>query len=302
MFGKGKSKAKKAESGKSSGGAASFLGHAFMRLVIAGLVVAAGWAGLVIARNRAVKLPDYFVAPSTVRITSKPDWVKGAIEEQLKRLPNAPARVSLLDRKATSEIASALASNPWVKEVRSVVRDFPDRVHAKVELREPTAYVLRNNRYYLVDAAGTRLPGEYKSRAEAGMDLLLIVYVRSTPPAAGKVWNDPAVVEGAKMAAFLRKYDEIVKAARISAIDTSNIGGRRTPRESEITLITLDQTRIYWGKGLDTPLSRELSPGSKIANLKAVLDQEGNLIAKEYVDIRFPDPVFRDRNYAFGGV
>ncbi len=278
-----------------------FWAHMVLRLVIAVAVVGVAWAGVTLAKAKAVKLPEFYVAPSNLKVTSKPGWVSGAIEEQLARF-SGPSRISLLDSDSTRRIAATLRSNPWVKDVRSVVRDFPDKVRAKVELREPVAYVLRNGRYFLVDAEGTRLPGEYASRADAGLDLLLVVFVRSTAPPAGKVWSDPAVVEGAKVAAFLRKYDEIVRAAKITAVDTSNIGGRRTPRESEITLLTVDQTRIYWGKPLDTELSRELSPGSKIANLEAVLEQEGNLVGKEYVDLRFPNPVFRDRNYCLGSL
>lgn len=281
---------------------AGFWGHAALKLLIAAVVVAAGWAGLELARHRAVKLPDFQVYPSTLKLTAKPAWVKGEIEKQLAAAPADDRKISLLDSDATARVAKDLAANPWVKEVKSVVREFPDRIRAKVELREPAAYVLRNSRYFLVDAAGVRLPGDYESPADTGLDLLLIVYVRSMPTEPGQVWNDPAVIEGAKVAAFLRKYDDVVKKAKITAIDTSNIGGRRTPRESEITLITVDQTKIFWGRGVETPIARELAPESKIANLKAVLEQENNLREKEYVDLRFPKPVFRDRKYYLGAI
>jgi len=281
---------------------ADFWSHTFFKVLIAALVVAGGWMCIEIARNHAIKLSDFQVSPSNLKILSKPSWVHGPIEKQVAVIPAKEERISLLDRKATEKVADDLRANPWVKDVKSVVRQFPDRIRAKVELRQPAAYVLRNGKYYIVDSTGYRVPGEYSSPSEPGLDLLLIVYVRSMPPAEGAVWDDPAVVEGAKVAAFLSKYDDVVKAAKISAIDTSNIGGRRTPREPEITLITVDQTKIFWGRGIDTPIAKELRPESKIANLKAVIAREGELTEKEYVDIRFQNPVFRDRKYYLGAL
>lgn len=278
----------------------SFWGHTFYRLFIALIVVAGGWMIMAMTRNHAVRLPDFHVSPSSLSFVSKPEWVKGPIEAQLRKVPQAGTKISLLDSEATEKVAAILSGNPWVSEVKSVVRDFPDRIRARVELREPAAYIVRNSKYYIVDSRGVRLPGEYNNPAQTDLDLLLVVYVRSTPPPAGLVWDDPAVVEGAKTAAFLSRYASIVKGARITAIDTSNIGGRRTPRESEITLVTAEQTRIYWGKSIETSGATELAAKTKIENLKAVLDQEGNLSAKEYVDLRFPNPVFRERSYSMG--
>ncbi len=281
---------------------ADFWAHTFFKVLIAALVVAGGWMLVELARYHAVRMPDFQVSSSNLTIVAKPDWVKGPIERQLREVPGGESRISLLDGQATNKVAVDLAANPWVKEVKSVVREFPDRIRAKVELREPAAYILLNSRYYLVDAAGVRLPGVYTSPAEAGPSVPLVVYVRSMPPLEGAAWKDPAVIEGAKLAAFLRKYDEVVKAAGVSAIDTSNIGGRRTPREPEITLLTTDQTKIIWGRGIGAPVGRELAPESKIASLKEVLRREGGLREKEYVDLRFPNPVFRDRKYYLGAL
>lgn len=279
-----------------------FWAHASFRIVVAGLVAAGGWMCYEMARSHAVTLPDFQVTPANLKITSKPAWVEGPIEEQLADMPGKDTTISLLDTKATEKVAANLRANPWVKDVKSVVREFPDRIRARVELREPAAYVLRSGKYYIVDSTGFRLPGEYPAPSDAGLDLLLIVYVRSMPPAEGTMWNDPAVVEGAKVAAFLNKYDDLVKQAKVTAIDTSNVGGRRTPREADIALITEDQTKILWGKGLDAPIGRELAPESKLANLKAVIDQERNLAEQEYVDLRFPNPVFRPRRYYLGAL
>jgi|GEM_PF-3002299 len=279
-----------------------FWAHTLFRVLIAALVVAGGWMLLAMARDRAVTLDDFQVSTGKLDLVSKPAWVKGVIERQLKAIPQTVGNISLLDSQASSKIAAALAANPWVKEVKSVVRDFPNRIRAEVKLRDPAAFVLRDGKFYVVDGEGIRLPGEYSSTGETGLNLLMVVYVRSAPPAAGKVWDDPAVAEGTKVARVLKAHWDVAKAARIVAIDTSNIGGRRTPRESEITLITADRTLIYWGRGVDFPGATELSAERKIENLKAVLKQEGTLADKEYVDLRFPNPVFRDRKYYLGSL
>jgi len=279
-----------------------FWAHTFFKVLIAGLVVAGGWMFLSMARDKAVTLGDFQVSSSTLELVSKPDWVRGPIELQLKTLPAPAASVSLLDSDATRRVASNIAANPWVKEVKSVVRDFPNRVRAQVRLRDPAAFVLYGGKFYLVDTDGVRLPGEYAKMSESGLDLLMIVYVRTLPPAPGKIWDDPAVTEGAKVAAVLKQHQDVLKAARIDAIDTSNITGRRTPKESEITLLTADHTQIYWGRTGGRAGATELTPDKKIENLIAVLRREGTLADKEYVDLRFPNPVFRDRRYYLGSL
>jgi cell division septal protein FtsQ len=280
----------------------NFWAHTFFKVLIAALVVAWGWMLLSMARDRAVKLDDFQFNLACLDLTAKPPWVRGNIEDQVRSVPPSTGNISLLDANATRKVASTLSANPWIKKVKSVIRDFPNRVRAEVELRDPAAFVLRAGRFYLVDSEGVRLPGEYGSMNEAGLDLPMIVYVRSSPPAAGMAWDDPAVVEGAKVAALLKQNSDVVKAARIVAIDSSNIGGRRTPRESEITLITADRTQIFWGRGVNYSGATELPAAKKMENLRAVIRREGSLADKEYVDLRFPNPVFRDRKYYLGSL
>ncbi len=278
-----------------------FWTHTLFKVLVAAFVAAGGWLALAAARDQAVKIEDFQISPGNLDFISKPEWVTGPIERQLRSFSTPDAKISLLDSDAAKRIAAALSANPWIKKVESIEKDFPATVRAKVELREPAAYVLRGSRYYLVDGVGTRLPGEYASRRETGLDdLLLIVYVRSTPPPAGKTWGDPAVVEAAKLASYLKDHEDLVKRARIGAIDSSNFGGRRSPRESEIVLLTSDHTKIYWGRGVDTANYTELSPERKIENLERVMTQEGALSDKEYVDVRFGEPAFRDRSYYLG--
>lgn len=278
-----------------------FWAHTFFRLLIGTLVAAGGWLALAMARDKAVNLRDFQISPANLEFISKPDWVKGPIERQLKNFGWAGEKISLLDTDAAKKVAAALSANPMVKEVKSVERQFPDRVRVKMELREPVALVLRGNRYYMVDAEGTRLPGEFPSKSAVGLDLILVVYVRSTPPPAGKIWDDPAVVEASRLAGFLKGHGDLVEKARITAIDSSNIGGRRSPREPEITLLTADHTKIFWGRSVYTHNVTELSAEDKISNLEKVIEETGRLADKEYVDLRFADPVYRKRSYYIGG-
>lgn len=277
-----------------------FWAHTLLKVLIAALVAAGGGLALAMAREKALTLSDFQVSPANLEFLSKPDWVTGPIERQLKACCPADKKISLFDGQAAKTIAGWLTANPMIKDVKSVSREFPNRVRAKVDLREPAAFVLRGGKYYIVDTEGVRLPGVYASKAQAKLDLLLIAYVRSSPPPAGKLWNDAAVIQAAKLAAFLKGYKDLVAAAKITAIDSSNIGGRRTPREPEIVLITRDQTKIYWGRGVDCNNVTELSPQRKIENLKKVMAQARGLVDKEYVDIRFLNPVFRRRRYFVG--
>ena len=173
----------------------NFWTHTLMRLLIAALVVSGGLLALAMARDKAVQISDFQVSPASLQFISKPDWLKGPIEQQLKNFGWGDRKISLLDGQATRKVAAALSANPMVKKVRSVERQFPNSMRASVELREPAAYVMRGSKYYIIDVEGTRLPGEYPSRAAAGLDLLMVAYVRTSPPVAGKVWEDRAVVE-----------------------------------------------------------------------------------------------------------
>ena len=278
-----------------------FWRHTLLRILVAALVAAGGWLALAVARDKAVDISDFQVSPANLEFISKPDWVRGPIERQLRNCGWTEEKVSLLDSQTPRKIWSWLSANPLVKEVKSVERQFPNRVRAKVELREPTAFILRGRYYYIVDGDGTRLPGKFASTAQAELELLLVVYVRSSPPPAGKKWDDPAVVEAAKLARFLKNHQDLVDVAGITAIDSSNIGGRRTPRESELVLVTADHTKIFWGRGLGSGSVTELPAQQKIENLQKVIEQAGSLSDKEYVDIRFADPVFRNRNYHIRG-
>ncbi|MHC4711657.1 MAG: cell division protein FtsQ/DivIB [Planctomycetota bacterium] len=274
-----------------------FWTHTLLRILIGALVAAGGWLAFEMARDRAVSISDFQISPANLEFISKPDWLKGPIEQQLRNCGWSGEKISLLDSDAAKKIAALLLTNPMVKRVEAVERDFPDRVRAKVELREPAAFVLRGSKYHVVDPDGTLLPGEFATKAASGLDLLLIAYVKTTPPPAGKVWEDPAVVEGAQLAAFLKGYEDLVKTARITAIDSSNIFGRRNPRESEIVLLTSDHTKIYWGRGIACANLTELPATEKMDNLEKVMEQTGGLSDKEYLDLRFPNPVYRNRSY-----
>ena len=278
---------------------ADFWSRTFFRLLIGALVASGAW--LALARDRALDLKDFQLSPSSLEFVSKPEWLKGSLEQQLKNFGWTGEKISLLDADAARKVAAALSANPMVKEVQSVERAFPDRIRATVELREPAALVLRGGRYYLVDAEGTRLPGDFAGPSDVDMDLLMIVYVHTSPPPAGKAWNDPAVVEAARLAGFLKGYEDLVQRARISAIDSSNIGGRRSQRESEIVLITSDHTRVFWGRPVYSRNVTELAADDKIANLKRVIDESGGLSDKEYVDLRFANPVYRNRSHYISG-
>lgn len=279
----------------------NFWAHTLLRVLVAALAVSGGWLALAMARDKAVQLKDFQISPNSLEFISKPDWLEGPLEEKLRNFGWGDKKISLLDSAAAKKIAAALSANPMVKRVGRVERSLPNRIRAEVELREPAAFVLRGRSYYLVDTEGTRLPGQYASRSAAGVDRLMIVSVKTSPPPAGKVWDDPAVVEAAKLAAFLKDHKDLVKEARITAIDSSNIGGRRSARDPEIVLLTAYHTKIYWGRGISSGNATELSAKAKLKNLKSVMDQAGGLANKEYVDIRLANPVYVERGYNLGG-
>ena len=142
------------------------------------------------------------------------------------------------------------------------------------------AFVQLPGGYRLIDAHGVRLPGVYRQPRLGATRLLVVTGVMSTPPDVGQVWSDTSLLAGIRVAEAVGLKR---KAFRLASIDVSNVGGRRDPRDTEITLLTQGGTRIKWG--------RAPSP-------RAVMLQEKTLDEK----IAYLDFVYRHMNGQVDGV
>ncbi len=133
-------------------------------------------------------------------------------------------------------------------------------------------------RYVMVDREGVRLGAGSSQDPELGdRRLLTITGVPTSPPSAGQVWSDPAVLAGAQVAELLRSR---VARVNLYRIDVSNVEKRRDGREKEIVLHTKrSRTRILWGRppGRKAELLENITARGKIQLLDRAFDQYGGL-------------------------
>ena len=222
--------------------------------------------------------PGYVMTSDSLRLVTYPKWMTGAILSELDvgRLdPEFPYRFSLLDAGVCERIARAYERCPWVERVERIAkhdpRVDPDRAPLEVFLkfRRPLAFVQGRDGFCLLDERGVRLPGVYAEPRLGATKFLVVTGIPALPPEPGQVWSDPAVQAALKVADVV---DARREAWRLATVDMANYGGRRDPRDTEIALWTVNDTRIKWGKapGPGAVILQEKTPEEKVAYLDYV--------------------------------
>lgn len=230
-----------------------------------------------------------------LEVTANPDWLIGtelepAVRDSVKLAGNS----GIFDKTTVSRICRQYQSNPWVAEVNTIQKRFPNEIIVKLEIRKPVVAIelkRTQNRsyYYLVDNQSVRLPGEYKVVPTLSMTLPVVVGVTTAPPPAGIKWADQGLNDAIALAVTLDEH-QVYSRLDVSQIDVANSGGRRNPKESEITIWTKDRVAVQWGRSPTTSKFGEISVAEKIKNLNYVLDIAPQLKGIKYVKIQFHQP------------
>lgn len=223
----------------------------------------------------------------TLQVVQRPAWAAEGLD--FSPLPPPQGRVSLLDPNLVQVVAEYYQRSPWVAEVRSVEKLYPNRVRVSVDLRRPAAAVALDRGLALVDADGVRLPGIYPRVPPALGSLPTIYGAAGSPAPAGTHWMDRAVSNGLAVARALDEY-RLADACPISVIDIRNAGGRRDPRQAEIVLWTAGRIPIHWGRPPDTVKFGEISVAQKMENLRRVLATYPRLAGVRGIKLQFHSP------------
>jgi len=240
---------------------------------------------------------------SDLTLIKAPEWITPDIKNALLAPRGLPPEFSLLDADISAKVASAYEMCPWVEEVSSVRKRYPNALDLKVKLRRPVSFVSYKGRFFLVDAKGVRLPGVYEKLPHPSFDLPCIKNAGGFLPEEGKPWRDEGVRAGAAVAKLildLRREEESSAGEfplKIAAIDVANIKGRLSRSASEIDLITDGGTRVHWGRSPLEWSPGELDPEVKLQNLLEAA-RSAPLASMEYLDIRFDPPVAKRRSIA----
>jgi hypothetical protein len=207
----------------------------------------------------------------------------------------------------------AAGYNAWIKRVTQVRRDIAaDRsiqtIRIFVEWREPAVWARSGDLLYLLDAQGTRLPGDYHLE-DRGRSKLMVISGVDLPaasgtvavPAPGEKWTTDKngtlgvdLLAGMQLAERLRKQQF---ASQIDAVDMANYAGRKDSTAPWIVLDTVWETAdmsgklqrhvVEWGRPIGEEKYYEVQADMKIKALNE-LNQRFNRIdaGRSYVDIR----------------
>lgn len=230
--------------------------RAIVALMIA-LTAGAALYGLHLYRSRLAGGEGYCIRSSDLRLVEGTAWMTPDIVNQVRSsLAELPPRLSVMDPASAGHVARCLEGNPWVREVSYVRLDRPQAgsrsngLEVAMVFRRPVAFVEAGRgadaRYYLVDRDGVRLSDRPYTEPLLGDRVLLTVGgVRSPAPAAGEVWDDPAVLAAAEVANIVRHRVGKYNLSRIDVVARSSGEDRCDP---EIVLYTKRrQTCIVWG-------------------------------------------------------
>jgi len=309
----------------------------WFRMLITCICVVAVVAGCAELYRRAerygTRVVEAHPVDALVEITNPPAWldrqiVSALLDESYQFLQKDEATYqrarNVLDRDILQEIAGiytgvdtvdgktvrrqATGFNAWIKQIpevrRNVAKDKSvQTIQILAEWRMPAAWIRVGEMMYLVDAVGTRLPGDYPVKLRQPSRLMVLTGVelplvegKAAVPAPGELWaagKDGQVggdlLAGMKMIGALgnQKYVQ-----QIDAIDLSNFGGRKDARAAWITLPTVWQSDqgvahvVQWGRPVGAEEYYDIKAAEKLKVLGELYGRFGRIDAgREYVDI-----------------
>ncbi len=240
--------------------------------------------------------PEFSIDSEKFRVTLAPEWASG--ENQVVISLDESQR-GMLDEETTTWIGRAFQENPWVKEVLSVERVYPDQIRVRFDYRVPVAAVKTSRGWIVVDEDRVRLPGIWEKRPPCVLETDIVGLHRA--PEAGMVWDDPALDAGMELARFAAN-EPVLASVQVAAIDVSNFDGRIDALRSEMALSTKSGCVIYWGRPPSTDKYGELTQDEKVQNLRLVLKDFPRLKNLVYVKVYYKkgEAAILERNSQLG--
>ena len=214
---------------------------------------------------------DVFKIKPSIFISNDGMYSPEALKE-FERLSNTFSGVSLLRPGLLDEVREVYSNSPWVEEVCSLKRVYPNRINIEFIPRFVSAQLKQNGYYWLIAEDGVLLPADgvkvkYK-------DLPVITGDIDHRPENGQVWHGDGV-DGALKALKALKNTEFAKELDItkihvnspSFIDKLKRPGRSRPR---LVVDTNSNISILWGTCSEN-FPGEINTKEKIAMLKRLL-------------------------------
>lgn len=234
------------------------------------------------------KRSEYRLMFRQIQISPKPEHpVPDNLLDQVERQSGLPAELALLDENLPGDVARAFSQHPWIARVVRVQKAYPASIVVELEFRQPVAMVQVPGGRLPIDVEGTVLPTSDFSAADAGRYPVIQDVASRSAIRPGTVWDDPALLAAARLAALLKDKWSALKLDAISVprkIDPS------TPLEEiSLELVGAGGSKILWGRMPGTDHPGELLPEQKIRRLENYLSEFGGYTAPHgpyEIDIR----------------
>ncbi len=247
-----------------------------------------------------------------------PPWLEDRPQEvqQIRRLAQrALENRRFLSRDLPARLADAYRASPWVKDVKSIRREFPDQVIVELEIRRPFAAVRIGQpdaaahtdhaaRHFIVDRDGLRLPLPSTNKPPAQLPLITITAPRLAAPPPGRPFAQRAVADAVQVIARARELMSQIPEPDALDVHGAEIGdliplGRDRRHRLTVLCRAWDgrRTRIIWGahfrKGEIVPYPLR-SAAEKLEALKkqlAAVAQSGRVA--RYIDVSVSPSVYK---------
>jgi hypothetical protein len=220
--------------------------------VVLGLLIALGIASHYLWRRFAptvARHAQYRLDVDDIHISPPPPWVRSDIKTEVLRDAGLAGSLTVLDdwNVLSQRVRDAFELHPWVASVDRIERRLPSALMVQLQYRRPVAAVESSEpggvAYLPVDSQGIRLPDADLTDAERRY--LPRISGVSGRPLVGDAWEDPRVVDGARLAAALQDVWHHLRLVEIIPLPDPQV--RNDSRVYAFEIITSGGTRIVWG-------------------------------------------------------
>ncbi|MHC5037314.1 MAG: cell division protein FtsQ/DivIB, partial [Planctomycetota bacterium] len=184
--------------------------------LVALILIIVFWTGIQAAERELGKMEMFRVDPRCMKIREMPPWLDENWADSIRNPFPDPQKVNLFEPRLTAMIYDAYRESPWIEDICTVRKEFPNRLKIRIRLRTPLAAVPFGREYLLVDGHGVLLPRAFDQVPHFGFPLRVVEGVCEAPPEPGRCWNSKALHAGLQVAAILsgskkKAFDRITR-------------------------------------------------------------------------------------------
>lgn len=242
---------------------------ALLAILWPAILLIAGYASWQQWGSHYVAHKYYGVQASSINVTEPPAYVRSDIIKTVYR-DAAMDKLSLMDEQACAKVASAFASNAWVRRVVGVRKLAGGRLNVRLEYRQPVAMVHVISRhpehdgagFFAVDGEGVLLPPSDFSRAETVNYLHIIVPGAYPTGGVGAEFGDTRVQTAALLAYVLHPFRE--------KLGITSIGVHGDLRQNPVVQLEIagtEERRWFWGSPPGSEAQGEPTAKMKLQSL-----------------------------------